>query len=114
MASSRPPKKSKVPDLSEGSDVPRFRIDDPTSAFPIGALGDVESIEEDPVPISPAGNPATPGRGAKDKSTPPPTPFRPVVAGVDLRWLALSLAAGAVLAVFVVAVFGTVVLLVRS
>jgi hypothetical protein len=112
MASSRPPKKSKVPDLSERSDVPRFRIDDPTSAFPIGALGDVESIDDDPSPLPAASPAALPG--TKEKSTPPPTPFRPVVAGVDLRWLVFSLAAGAVLAVFVVAAFGMVVLIVRS
>lgn len=99
----RPPKKPK-PDFAK-LNVSRGHIDDPTSAFPIGALNEPESVEgDDVVPLSPAKAPTRP------EPAPPPAW---VVAGIDLRWLALSLLAGGVLAVFVVALFGVVVLLVR-
>ena len=114
MASRPPTKKPPKLDVSASS----YRIDDPTAAFPIGALNDPESLDDDAVsPVSPTPAKVTPKKAERQKGRSEPSVQRtvrpPVVAGVDLRWLAVSLAAGAALAVVVVAVFGLLVLLVR-
>lgn len=113
--SSRPPRKPSKPDaLLKEIDVSRSRIDDPTSAFPIGALNatDDSADGEGPAEVQPK------AAGPARKKPPAPAPrsedgFKPVVAGVDLRWLALSLVAGGLLAVAVVAFFAMVVVFVR-
>jgi hypothetical protein len=119
MASSPPPKKSKPASAAPKVDVSRFRIDDPTAAFPIGSLGDPEALDDDamsPVTADAEAKAKPPKKGGSQPGrTPAPAPARSfVVAGVDLRWLVLSLVAGATLAVAVVGLFSLVVLLVRS
>jgi hypothetical protein len=112
MAAARPttgPKASKVPDVSVRGDVSSMHIDDPTAAFPIGALAGLDEEESSEQKASP-----TTGDGRGGSGSPRSASFRPVVAGVDLRWFVASLAAGAALALFVVVVFGMVVLLVRN
>lgn len=114
--SSRPPRKPSKPDaLLQELDVSRSRIDDPTSAFPIGALNAADDSADGERPAEVQPKAAGPAR----KKPPAPAPrsedggFKPVVAGVDLRWLALSLVAGGLLAVAVVAFFAMVVVFVR-
>ena len=113
MASSTPPKKARA----TKPDVSRYRIDDPTAAFPIGSLSEPASLEGDavkPIPeAAPRPVPPSPPAALPKVSTRAPAPA-PSVGGVNLRWLLLSLLAGAVLAVVVVALFGLVVMLVGS
>jgi hypothetical protein len=107
MATSTPPKKARA----TKPDVSRYRIDDPTAAFPIGSLSEPVSLEGDAVKPLP--------EAASSTSPPPKPPTRapvasPATGGVNVRWLVMSLMAGAVLAVVVVALFGLVVMLVGS
>ena len=132
MALNPPPKKPK--DVLPKADVSRFRIDDPTAAFPIGSLidddDDPQSLEGDavkPLPepgaapaASSAAPPVTitklesPSKAARAPAPPAATAQGAAPGGVNVQWLALSLLAGGGLAVVVVGLFGLMVMLARS
>ena len=89
-----------------------IRIDDPTAAFPIGGLAQLdqpEDLEAVPTPASPAG--VSPGKAARPVAPPAPPPW--VVAGIDLRWVFASLLGGALLAVLVVVGVGSIAILLQ-
>jgi hypothetical protein len=92
-----------------------IRLDDPTAAFPIGGLAEIDNPDEleplTPKPASPVGAAPKGSQTPERRAGAARSPF--VKMGIDLRWVFASLVGGALLAVLVVVGVGSIAILLR-